>query len=47
MGHWPGLVFGFGLYDLHPNGDGHQDLAVRGTSHRGELIEFLSDTLKK
>lgn len=37
MGNWSGLVFGFGLHDLHPHGDGHQDPAVWGTSDWSEL----------
>lgn len=28
LGHRPGLVLGLDLHDVHPNGDGHQDLTV-------------------
>lgn len=35
--HRSGLVSGPGLHDLHPHGDGHQDLTVWGTPDWGRL----------
>jgi len=39
LGHRPRLVFGHVLHDLHPHGDGHQDLTVRWIPDRGELVK--------